>query len=196
MDLKLKQIADYRQSQNLRYRAYDSSLAVAKKQHMIDNMRYLENVKEEELGTLRNMNRAMDDDLKLLDAELKDRQRLDEQLYEEERALQRERENFQADKYLDSIEEQLAKMEQERNHVKGFMQYVIDKDHQAGMRICSNQDMARLNAPTSKLSSLLEGIDKHANMDYMRKKRRDSYEEVMQGIAKGSFMNNGKAVVG
>jgi len=126
------QIGEYRQGQRLRYQAMDGSIGLRKKKVHLQDLDELQRAKWEEINTYKNYQRQMDEDIFYLDRELRERERDDDALFDEQKGLQRAREELNAEKYMDSIEGELRKIEEERSQLRDFMQYIVNIDHHYG----------------------------------------------------------------
>jgi len=96
--------------------------------------------RQEQILTAVNYVRQMDADLRLFEEEQKDRMQVDEMLWDEQRAYSREREVHNADAYMDAIEQELVKVEHERNQVRDFMKYIVNIDHHSGTALSPRHD--------------------------------------------------------
>ena len=111
---------------------YDSSLGLQAKRLMLKDLQHQAASRDEQILTTMNYVRQMDADLGLFEEEQKDRMQVDEMLWDEQRAYAREKEVHNADAYMDAIEQELLKVERERNQVRDFMKYIINIDHHHG----------------------------------------------------------------
>ena len=110
----------------------DGSIGLRKKKVHLQDLDELQRAKWEEINTYKNYQRQMDEDIFYLDRELRERERDDDALFDEQKGLQRAREELNAEKYMDSIEGELRKIEEERSQLRDFMQYIVNIDHHYG----------------------------------------------------------------
>ena len=81
------------------------------------------------------MNKAYDDDINVFERELRSRNDQLDDLWEEQRAYRWDLENIESEKYCDSLEEEVRKIDRERNEVRDFMKYIVNIDHHYGMML-------------------------------------------------------------
>ena len=132
MDLKYEQLEDYRENEKRRFRVYDSSFGLQQKRSALDSIdRYIAS-RDDELRNFKNMNRVLDLDFRTLEEEIKDRNLMDEELFEEQKGLMRERENFQMREYMDVVEQHLMMVQRDNAEVKGFLKHITSIDQTYG----------------------------------------------------------------
>ena len=135
IEKKYDQIRDTRQHNKVRFNVYDSSLGLQAKRLMLRDLEQQAAGRDDQILTTMNYVRQMDADLRLFEEEQKDRMQVDEMLWDEQRAYYREKEVNNADTYMDAIEQELIKVEQERNQVRDFMKYIVNIDHHYGTAV-------------------------------------------------------------
>lgn len=158
---------------------------------MVDDLNQQQRAKWEEIDTYKNYQRQLDQDFHIYEHELREREREDDALYDQQLALQREKENFQTDLYLDSLEGELRKVEEERGQLKDFMKYMINIDHHFGILFLPDL-LQNKQAGTKQIGRLADALDRHDERDVFREKRRESQQEWMQ---RSSLANSGLATL-
>ena len=128
IDNRLSTMADYRQTIKKRHELTRSMLSADKYRHMIAVSDMMADDIRDRSAITRGMARNLDDDIHVLDRELKDRQLMDDDLWQEQLALQRSKEMLGADKYMDSLDDELRRLEQDRSEARDFMKYIVSID--------------------------------------------------------------------
>lgn len=126
LDLKQDQLEEYRKAQTLKYEAYETSMALQSKRNLLGEMKHQVAGRKQHVDMLMQFTSAMDDDIKVLSDQLRARDLVDEELWDEQRRYFRVEDEIQQEKYLDSLEAQLHLVEQERNKTTDFMKYIIN----------------------------------------------------------------------
>jgi hypothetical protein len=132
LNLKQDQIEEYRKAQQLKYEAYESSLALQRKRNLVAEIKHQVAGRKQHIDMLAQFSSGMDDDVKVLTDQLRSRDIFDEEVWDEQRKYFRVDDEIQQEKYLDALEAQLQMVEQERNKTADFMKYIINTNSVQG----------------------------------------------------------------